>query len=864
MSAPGISIKRKIMRMIMLSSITVLLLTIASFMSYDVLTFRDGMVRNLSTLAQIMADQSSAALAFRNDKDAMELLASLHAEPQVVAAALYDNSGKLFVKYPASTETNLFPASPETPGYRFGHRELAVYEPVFQDHTRLGTLYLKADLRIFYQRVEVYAVTAGLIVLSALLVTLILSHQFQKQISGPILSLAGTAKQISEGRDFSVRATRLSDDELGLLTDAFNRMLTHIEEQTMAIQERETRLRLALGASRTGAWDWNMQTGEVIWDDSNVVLFGIKPGEFKGTYEHFMSFVHPDDQKQLGDALTRAVEQKSEFSIEFRAIWPDGSVHDLMAHGKALYNSLGKPVRMSGITQDITERKLSEEASRRLGAIVESSDDAIIGLNATGIITNWNKGAEHLFQFSAKEAVGRSISIIIPEQRQAEEKIILGRVAHGEFTEHYETVRQRKDGSPVEVSITVSPIRDAAGKIIGASKISRDISQQKQAQIALERQATILREQAQMLDLANVMARDLDDNIILWNTGMEKMYGWLRTETLGHQSHTILQTRFPKPFEEIRAILLRDGEWTGELIHTHKQGHKLIVNSQWVLHKDPKGIPAAILEINTDITERKQAEKQILKLNTELEQRVADRTAELTNTNHELEAFTYSVAHDLRAPLRHIDAFTKIIFDDFGGQIPEEARGYLENIRKGSQNMSRLVDDLLNLARVGRQELKRERVHLNPVVSEVIRDLAGEIERREVEWHIEKLPEVESDPGLIKQVFANLLSNAVKYTRPRKKAIIEIGQRQLNDEIAIYVHDNGVGFNMKYADKLFGVFQRLHRSDEFEGTGVGLATVERIVRKHGGRIWAEAEVEKGATFYFTVNGLSESNSHANS
>src|SRR5204863_5117351 len=157
--------------------------------------------------------------------------------------------------------------------------------------------------------------------------------------------------------------------------------------------------------------------------------------------------------------------------------------------------------RMSGITQDITERKLSEEASRRLGAIVESSDDAIIGLNATGIITNWNKGAERLFQFSAKEAVGRSISIIIPEQRQAEEKIILGRVAHGEFTEHYETVRQRKDGSPVEVSITVSPIRDAAGKIICASKISRDIRQQKQAQAALERQATVLREQAQMLDL---------------------------------------------------------------------------------------------------------------------------------------------------------------------------------------------------------------------------------------------------------------------------------------------------------------------------------------------------------------------------
>jgi len=226
----------------------------------------------------------------------------------------------------------------------------------------------------------------------------------------------------------------------------------------------------------------------------------------------------------------------------------------------------------------------------------------------------------------------------------------------------------------------------------------------------------------------------------------------------------------------------------------------------------------------------------------------------LTAANQELEAFTYSVAHDLRAPLRHIDAFTKIIFDDFASSIPPEAARYLENIRKGSQNMSHLVDDLLNLARVSRQELKRELTPLNPVVEEVVGDLKRETENRQVEWHISSLPSVESDAGLIKQVFANLLSNAVKYTRPREKAIIEIGQKKIAGETVIFVRDNGVGFNMKYADKLFGVFQRLHRADEFEGTGVGLATVDRIIRKHGGRIWAEAETNKGATFYLRFNG----------
>jgi light-regulated signal transduction histidine kinase (bacteriophytochrome) len=244
-------------------------------------------------------------------------------------------------------------------------------------------------------------------------------------------------------------------------------------------------------------------------------------------------------------------------------------------------------------------------------------------------------------------------------------------------------------------------------------------------------------------------------------------------------------------------------------------------------------------------------------MNAELERRVRERTTELTAANQEMEAFTYSVAHDLRAPLRHIDAFTRILFEDFSEFLPEEARRYLENIRKGSQNMSRLVDDLLNLARVGRQELRYETTALNTVIDEVVAELKRESDDREIDWRIARLPTAISDPGLMRQVFANLLSNAVKYTRPRTKAIIEVGMQQTNGHNAIYVRDNGVGFNMKYVDKLFGVFQRLHRSDEFEGTGVGLAIVDRIVRRHGGRVWAESELNKGASFYFTLDGLND-------
>jgi PAS domain S-box-containing protein len=465
-----------------------------------------------------------------------------------------------------------------------------------------------------------------------------------------------------------------------------------------------------------------------------------------------------------------------------------------------------------------------------------------------------------MFRCKASDAMGQPLDKFIPERFR---KVHRDHVK--EFGNTGTTARAmghlrplaglRSTGEEFPIEASISHIEVSGQQIY--TVILRDITERMHAQESLERQARVLREQAQMLDLANVMARDMNDRIILWNTGMERMYGWLRTDTLGRSSHQVLKTESSVPTAEIRAILMRDGQWEGELRHCRKDGKVLTVSSQWVLHKDPQGQPIAILEVNTDITDRKAAEEKILHLNAELETRVKERTTELIAANQELEAFTYSVAHDLRAPLRHIDAFTKIIFDDFSDQIPEQARRFLENIRKGSQNMNHLVDDLLNLARVGRQELKRELSPLDPLVHEVISDLRRDTEKRKIDWRLHPLPKAAIDPGLIKQVFANLLSNAVKYSRPRKETVIEVGLRQIDGETAIYVRDNGVGFSMKYANKLFGVFQRLHRADEFEGTGVGLATVERIIRKHGGRIWADSELDKGATFYFTLTGLKQ-------
>ena len=264
-----------------------------------------------------------------------------------------------------------------------------------------------------------------------------------------------------------------------------------------------------------------------------------------------------------------------------------------------------------------------------------------------------------------------------------------------------------------------------------------------------------------------------------------------------------------------------------------------------------RGRPARLLVLN-DITQSRRTQQELERLNRELEDRVKSRTAQLQAANDELEAFSYSVSHDLRAPVRHIDGFVKLLERE---QPPatEKAAHYLRTIAASSQRMATLIDDLLELSRTGRAPLELRTVPLRPLVEEAIADLGPDVARRRIEWRVGPLPAVRGDASLLRVVLQNLLDNSVKYTRREAEAVVEVGAMRMDSgDTAVYVRDNGVGFDMRYAERLFGVFQRLHRAEDFEGSGIGLATARRVIHRHGGRIWGEGEPGRGACFYFTV------------
>jgi PAS domain S-box-containing protein len=507
----------------------------------------------------------------------------------------------------------------------------------------------------------------------------------------------------------------------------------------------------------------------------------------------------------------------------------------------------------SVLQREIRKRTEAEQAraasEARLQAILDHSPAAIYLKDLEGRFRLVNRQVEIILNRTAAEIVGKTSFDLFP--KDAAERL------------HANDLRVLEAGAPLTVEETVPvhdgqstflltrfPLRDASGKMYAIGGVSTDITKRKRAEDEVKRTQAFL--DSIVENIPNmIFVKDADTlRFVRLNHAGEQLLGFQRDALIGRNDHDF----FPK--EQADSFTARDRDvLKGGILQDipeepvrRQDGTERFLHTKKVPILDETGRPRYLLGISEDITERKAAQEQIEMLNGSLKL----HGAQLESANKELEAFSYSVSHDLRAPLRHIIGFVDLLRQRAAAKLDDKAQRYMDTIAVSAKRMGDLIDDLLQFSRMSKNEIKRAKVPLSPMVADVLRELEGEVKGREIAWTIGALPEVEADPAMLRLVFANLISNAIKYTRTRDHARIEIGATNGGPEVVVCVRDNGVGFDMQYAHRLFGVFQRLHRTEDFDGTGIGLANVRRIIDRHGGRTWAEGEVDHGAAFYFSL------------
>ena len=514
----------------------------------------------------------------------------------------------------------------------------------------------------------------------------------------------------------------------------------------------------------------------------------------------------------------------------------------------------GKVLGLIGISRDITERKQTGETARHWQRVFEQAEIAIALEDAgTDTLRDVNESFARQRGYRREELLGTSILKSYPpgdadslaaHLREADEK------SHTSF----EARHVRKDGTIFPVLVDITVVKNAAGELTSRVAFIRDLTEVKRAH------AEILQHQ-QRIALAQHAAHfgvfdwDIRDRTTLWSDEMKALYGLHPSESTG-TLEAWMECLVPDDRPALERLAL-DAKRNPEILRQFRIKRQDDQQVRWMeilgdVFYGEDGAPSRMIGINTDITERKRADEEILRLNLELEDRVRSRTSQLERANQELEAFSYSVSHDLRAPLRGIDGWSLALLEDYGSQLDSTAKGYLDRVRAQAQRMGGLIDDLLNLSRLNRTSLKVGTVDLTMLASTVFQSLLEMEAGRTIHFAVEPELVASGDRALLEVALTNLLSNALKFTSRRDVARITFGSTVDGQQTVFFVRDNGAGFDMAHAGVLFGVFQRLHRESEFPGTGVGLATVQRIIHRHGGKIWAEAEPGNGATFYFTI------------
>jgi hypothetical protein len=572
--------------------------------------------------------------------------------------------------------------------------------------------------------------------------------------------------------------------------------------------------------------------------------------------------IHPDDRERMRACWEEAVRTLEPYRAEAR-LWhgESGAYRYTTARAVPVILPGGSVREWIGTVNDIHDQKLAEEAlheSRELyRQIVETASEGIWLTDPDWNLVFANARMGELLGYDMKELIGMNVeAFTFPDDQEA----FIGRKQSREEGERqfYQANLRRKDGSELCALFSAGPLKSDDGRFMGSIAMVTDITDRVRAQRTLrenERRLATL-----MKNLPGMAYRCLVDahwTMEFVSEGGEALTGYPPSRMMNNPDLAFVKLIHPEDLHYMSsnvAIALKSHD-AFRLVYRIRTADG---TEKWVWEQgqgiyDAEGNVLAIEGFITDITEQKEAEEEVKRLNEDLEFRVARRTQELQEANRELESFSYSVSHDLRAPLRGIDGFTRILDEEYAPVLPKEGRRYLNLVRSNAQKMGQLIDDLLNFSRMNRRPIHRVPVDPANVAREALESIQSEMDGREVSISVGELPEAEADPALLRQVFVNLLSNALKFTRRRDAGRIEIGSHIDGGKRIVYsVKDNGVGFDMRYKDKLFGVFQRLHRAEEYEGTGVGLALIQRIIHRHGGEVWVEAQPDKGATFYFTL------------
>jgi PAS domain S-box-containing protein len=569
------------------------------------------------------------------------------------------------------------------------------------------------------------------------------------------------------------------------------------------------------------------------WNKSAERVFGYTAAEAIG--QSITLLIPPDRLAEETEILNHLRRGERVDRFETVRQRKDGALLDISLTVSPVKDAKGRVIGASKVARDITQSKQADRAALLLSAIVDSSDDAIISKDLNGIITTWNIGAQRVFGYTAAEVIGKPVTILIPSDRLDEEPEILSRLKRGERVDHFETIRKRKDGSLLDISLTISPVKDKLGNIIGVSKIARDITERKRAQAAL------LASEARFRQLADAMPQIVwtaraDGYTDYYNERWYEFTGFARQKSGDLSWAPILHPDDIQRCRETWYGCVRSGEPYNieyRFWDRHDRRWRWFIGRALPV-RDADGTIVKWFGSCTDIDDLKRVED------------------DLRRANQDLEQFAFSASHDLQEPLRSVKIYSELLTVTCGERLDGDALQFLEYVRGGATRMEMLVRDLLTYTQVPKFEKPPEPTGAGEALTSVLASLAGAISEAGARVVAEPLPSVRVHAAHLQQLLQNLIGNAIKYRSPDRPPVVHVTAERQNEQWIFAVSDNGIGIPSDYKERIFGLFKRLHTSDEYSGTGIGLAICKRIVDRYQGRIWVESEPGRGSTFRFAV------------